>query len=99
MSVVALSEVGAGQQALVGGKAAGLAELIRQGERVPAGFCVTTAAPDRGDLPEAEIVAAYSRLGAGPVAVRSSATAEDLPDAGRRHPTARCAASAPRRAG
>ena len=32
-------------------------------------------------IPRAEIAAAYERLGAGPVAVRSSATAEDLPDA------------------
>ena len=81
MSVVALSEVDAGQEALVGGKAAGLAALLRQGERVPPGFCVTTEAHRAGVLPEAEILDAYAKLGAGPVAVRSSATAEDLPDA------------------
>ncbi|MGY0002288.1 PEP/pyruvate-binding domain-containing protein [Micromonospora sp. I033] len=78
---MALSEVTGGPIDLVGGKAAGLAELIRLGERVPEGFCVTTTAHRAGVLPEAEIAAAYQRLGGGPVAVRSSATAEDLPDA------------------
>ncbi|MFF0315676.1 PEP/pyruvate-binding domain-containing protein [Micromonospora sp. NPDC005252] len=81
MSVIALSEVTAEMVDLVGGKAAGLGELIRRGERVPEGFCVTTEAHRRGVVPAAEIIAAYGRLGAGPVAVRSSATAEDLPDA------------------
>lgn len=81
MHVIALSEVTATMTALVGGKAAGLGELIRHGERVPDGFCVTTEAHRLGVVPTAEVVAAYQRLGAGPVAVRSSATAEDLPDA------------------
>ncbi|MBG6103358.1 pyruvate,water dikinase [Micromonospora vinacea] len=81
MHVIALSEVTADMTALVGGKAAGLGELIRHGERVPDGFCVTTEAHRLGVVPTAEVVAAYQRLGAGPVAVRSSATAEDLPDA------------------
>ncbi|MER7587781.1 PEP/pyruvate-binding domain-containing protein [Micromonospora sp. NPDC127501] len=81
MHVIALSEVTAEMTALVGGKAAGLGELIRHGERVPDGFCVTTEAHRLGVVPTAEVVAAYQRLGAGPVAVRSSATAEDLPDA------------------
>ncbi|MEH1101946.1 PEP/pyruvate-binding domain-containing protein [Micromonospora sp. CPCC 205561] len=81
MHVVALSEVTAEMVDLVGGKAAGLGELIRRGERVPEGFCVTAEAHRLGVLPRAEIVAAYERLGAGPVAVRSSATDEDLPDA------------------
>ena len=62
---------------LVGGKAAGLGALIRAGERVPAGFCVTTVAGGNDE----EILAAYQALGGGPVAVRSSATAEDRPDA------------------
>ncbi|MCM0676791.1 pyruvate, water dikinase, partial [Micromonospora phytophila] len=79
MQVIALSEATLVEQ--VGGKAAGLGELIRQGERVPQGFCVTTEAHRSGVVPRAEIVEAYERLGAGPVAVRSSATAEDLPDA------------------
>ncbi|MET7371792.1 PEP/pyruvate-binding domain-containing protein [Micromonospora arida] len=81
MHVIALSEVTATMTALVGGKAAGLGELIRHGERVPDGFCVTTEAHRLGVVPTAQVVAAYQRLGAGPVAVRSSATAEDLPDA------------------
>ncbi len=81
MRVIALSETSAGMADLVGGKAAGLGEMIRRGERVPPGFCVTTEAYRQGVIPEAEIVEAYRRLGRGPVAVRSSATAEDLPDA------------------
>ncbi len=81
MSVLALTDVHAGLHALVGGKAAGLAELIRHDERVPPGFVVTTEAYGAGVVPAAAILAAYEKLGAGPVAVRSSATAEDLPDA------------------
>ncbi len=78
MRVIPLMDCSAGLVDLVGGKAAGLGELIRLGERVPPGFCVTTAA----GITDAEIAEAYERLGEGPVAVRSSATAEDLPDAG-----------------
>ncbi|MEE6261648.1 PEP/pyruvate-binding domain-containing protein [Plantactinospora sonchi] len=81
MLVIELTGTTAGLVDLVGGKAAGLGELIRRGERVPPGFCVTTEAYRLGVLPEAEILDAYRRLGGGPVAVRSSATAEDLPDA------------------
>ena len=88
-TVIDLTDAEAAGIALVGGKAAGLAEMIRAGERVPAGFCITTAAYDivrasSGGLPDqlrAEILRAYERLGAGAVAVRSSATAEDLPHA------------------
>ncbi|MHB1035418.1 MAG: PEP/pyruvate-binding domain-containing protein [Pirellulales bacterium] len=75
---------------LVGGKAANLGRLIRAGFPVPDGFAVTTrayrVAVARVDadgfvhLP-AEVVEevrlAYRAMGAGPVAVRSSATAED----------------------
>lgn len=81
MDVLDLAAIDPGQRELVGGKAAGLAALIRMGERVPDGFCVTTEAHSRGEVPRAEVLAAYERLGGGPVAVRSSATAEDLPDA------------------
>jgi rifampicin phosphotransferase len=88
IAVVELAEVDGGLIALVGGKAAGLAELIRAGEQVPEGFCVTTAAHDAvlasGSIPDdlrREIVRTYERLGGGAVAVRSSATAEDLPHA------------------
>ncbi|MFD0777138.1 PEP/pyruvate-binding domain-containing protein, partial [Streptomonospora algeriensis] len=51
------------------------------GERVPPGFCLTTRAYAAGEIPEEELRAAYRDLGGGPVAVRSSATAEDLPEA------------------
>lgn len=81
MDVLELTAIDPAQRELVGGKAAGLAALIRLGERVPDGFCVTTEAHSRGEVPRAEVLAAYERLGSGPVAVRSSATAEDLPDA------------------
>ncbi|MGN9811708.1 PEP/pyruvate-binding domain-containing protein [Micromonospora sp. BQ11] len=80
MQIIALSDITAHMRDLVGGKAAGLGDLIRHGERVPPGFCITTGT-DLDALPEAEIVDAYQRLGGGPVAVRSSSTAEDLPDA------------------
>ncbi|WP_245854565.1 PEP/pyruvate-binding domain-containing protein [Micromonospora wenchangensis] len=81
VSVIPLAEAHAGLVSLVGGKAAGLGELIRAGERVPEGFCVTTEAYRAGVVPQDEVRAAYARLGGGPVAVRSSATDEDLPDA------------------
>jgi len=75
--------------AIVGGKAINLARLISAGFPVPDGFVVTTHAfrhaPD-GDQPlPAEladaITAAYHAIGSSTVAVRSSATAEDLADA------------------
>ncbi|MFC3995623.1 PEP/pyruvate-binding domain-containing protein [Nocardiopsis sediminis] len=81
MNVIPLSEITDGMAELVGGKAAGLAAMIAAGERVPDGFCLTTAAHRAGVVPEEEVAAAYERLGRGPVAVRSSATTEDLPDA------------------
>ncbi|MFW5415608.1 pyruvate, water dikinase [Nocardiopsis sp. CNT-189] len=81
MHVVGLSEIDAGMIGLVGGKAAGLGEMIAAGERVPPGFCLTTEAHRAGAIPEDALARAYERLGGGRVAVRSSATAEDLPDA------------------
>ena len=103
-SIVWLEQVGAGDLALVGGKAANLGELVRAGFEVPRGFVVTTGAYHRryldGSVPPAiaaEINEAWRRLTDGPepagpsgpetasegarVAVRSSATAEDLPEA------------------
>ena len=68
--VLWLEECGADAAPLVGGKALGLGQLVRQGHRVPPGFAVTTTA--------------YRRLGGdadAPVAVRSSATAEDTAEA------------------
>ncbi|MFC0676112.1 PEP/pyruvate-binding domain-containing protein [Brachybacterium hainanense] len=80
MSVIDLTDIDPEQLDLVGGKAAGLARLIRCGERVPDGFCLTTAAHRAGAVPRQEVRTAYRALGTGtPVAVRSSATAEDLP--------------------
>lgn len=73
----------------VGGKGLSLGLMARAGLPVPPGFCICTAAhrrfrPPGGDgrlqpgTPLADdILAAYRRLGAGLVAVRSSATSED----------------------
>lgn len=123
--VLGLKEIDQTQIALVGGKGANLGELSRlEGIRVPAGFCITTAAfrrimtelrsldgrldrlstlspDDRAEIealsaeirsaiegaaiPDdlaAQIIDALSRFGEhGGYAVRSSATAEDLPSA------------------
>lgn len=123
--IVALSAVGRGDLAQVGGKGASLGQRLQDGFPLPAGFVVTAAAyrrfvaeagltdtlrrelaaPDviraapqacerasgalreafeRAVVPpslEVELRAAWRALGSGPVAVRSSATAEDLPDA------------------
>lgn len=60
-----------------GHKAATLAALRRLGFDIPDGFVIPAGvALDRDD-----IAAALARLGDGPVAVRSSGLAEDLPDA------------------
>ena len=93
--VLWLEECGPEAGPLVGGKALGLGHLVRQGHRVPPGFAVTTAAHREamaaggrpvtvGEGLAAEIAAAYRRLGGDdgvPVAVRSSATAEDTAEA------------------
>jgi phosphohistidine swiveling domain-containing protein/uncharacterized membrane protein (DUF106 family) len=72
---------------LAGGKAANLGRLLRAGFAVPDGFVVTTRAYDCARTPGAapmpaevaeEIRIAYRLLGRGLVAVRSSATAEDM---------------------
>ena len=55
---------------------------LDQGRRnVPDGFCLTTNAFRRGELPRTAVLEAYRYLGEGPVAVRSRSSAEDLPDA------------------
>ena len=58
----------------VGGKAEGLSRLLRHGFHVPAGFVILHATEDSTphDLEEQ-----YLRIGAGKVAVRSSAVGED----------------------
>ena len=58
----------------VGGKAAGLAKLVSHGYQVPRGFVIVGAAP--ANLPE-DLEEHYHRIGAGKVAVRSSASGED----------------------
>ncbi|MBB6344499.1 PEP/pyruvate-binding domain-containing protein [Nonomuraea muscovyensis] len=95
--VAPLPAFGRADLAEAGGKAANLGELARNGFPVPDGFVVTTAAYERAvaehgdpghlaraplrDELRAAVAAAYAALGGGPVAVRSSATAEDLPGA------------------
>ena len=72
----------------VGGKAINLSRLINAGFPVPGGFAVTTsayrAAEGAAEPPSdvrGAILAAYRGLGSPVVAVRSSATAEDLAEA------------------
>lgn len=62
----------------VGGKAKGLAELVRMGLSVPAAVVIQHARED--NLP-ADLEQHYEAIGAGPVAVRSSAIGEDGKDA------------------
>jgi pyruvate,water dikinase len=62
----------------VGGKAEGLARLLRDGFDVPAGFVVMGAT--MGNLP-GDLDEHYRRIGAGKVAVRSSAIGEDSGEA------------------
>ncbi|MGZ8563590.1 MAG: PEP/pyruvate-binding domain-containing protein, partial [Candidatus Limnocylindria bacterium] len=73
-----LSEVGMADVDEVGGKAAGLGELIAVGARVPNGMVLTTAAAAMtANEREPLLRAAAEELGAGPFAVRSSGVAED----------------------
>ena len=74
--------------AIVGGKAINLARLINAGFPVPGGFAIATgayrAAKSAAEPPDDvrnAILAAYRDMGCGVVAVRSSATAEDLAEA------------------
>jgi phosphohistidine swiveling domain-containing protein len=62
----------------VGGKAAGLGELIAVGARVPDGVVLTASAAETTvDEREPLLRAAADELGAGPFAVRSSGVSED----------------------
>ena len=84
--VIPFDELRLDQVELVGGKCANLGELTQAGFPIPSGFAITTAAHGRDDIGE-EVSEAYAELGRRvgrvdpPVAVRSSAIAEDLPDA------------------
>jgi phosphohistidine swiveling domain-containing protein len=65
----------------VGSKALNLARLAAAGLPVPGGFVVTPGALSDSDVAGPAIAAEVARLGADRYAVRSSAAAEDLPDA------------------
>ena len=69
-----LADLRSADEATFGGKSAHLGELLAAGFNVPDGFAIA------GEADEAEIAAAYERLG-GVVAVRSSAVGEDGADA------------------
>jgi phosphohistidine swiveling domain-containing protein len=73
--ILTLDDLG---DAPVGGKAEGLAKLMALGLPVPSAFVIVGATPGR--LPE-DLDAHYAQLGAGAVAVRSSALGEDSVDA------------------
>ena len=78
IAVRRLSEVGMADVGEVGGKAAGLGDLIAVGARVPDGVVLTaTAAGMTANEREPLLRAAAAELGAGPFAVRSSGIAED----------------------
>jgi rifampicin phosphotransferase len=79
--LVELAEAGGLPPDLVGGKAGTLGVLAADGFPVPPGFVVTAPAAVRAAGMGEAIAAAADRAGSGPFAVRSSATAEDLPDA------------------
>jgi pyruvate,water dikinase len=66
---------------LVGSKAANIARLLQAAFLVPEGLVVTTKLNLNGGLTENLSAEILNRLGDVPLAVRSSATAEDLPDA------------------
>jgi len=77
-------------KALAGGKAVNLGVLIRAGFPVPGGFVITTEAYRHArsygspQMPESlaeEIRKSWRAMGGCPVAVRSSATAEDMAEA------------------
>jgi pyruvate,water dikinase len=74
-TILTLDDLG---DAPVGGKAEGLAKLIKLGLPVPPAFVIVGATP--GNLP-ADLAEHYGRLGGAAVAVRSSALGEDSADA------------------
>lgn len=84
-NVIPLSQVGAADPDLVGGKARGFAVIARAGLAAPDGFVVTAAVhrqarADAGRMPEPiarRITELVAEMGEVPLAVRSSATAED----------------------
>lgn len=82
MDIPNLIEAAGVDRTTAGGKAATLAELASAGFPVPPGFVVLAHAFEWPDEElDAAVLDAATRLGEGPFAVRSSAAAEDLPDA------------------
>jgi len=79
-TIVALAEGSAADRTVLGGKAAVLAELLAAGFPVPRGIVVTAAALDDPDL-DTRLASLAEGFGGDRFAVRSSAVAEDLPDA------------------
>ena len=86
MSVFALQDGPPADAKLIGGKARGLADLLRLGLPVPPAVVLTTEAHDRfraqgtvADSDREALAAAVEQLGA-PLAVRSSAADEDAAD-------------------
>ncbi len=83
--MIPLHLVGSAPSDLVGGKARGFAVIARAGLSAPEGFVLTTAvhraaAADSGRIPDHvrdEIASLVREMGDAPLAVRSSATAED----------------------
>lgn len=74
-NIIALTDLKASDRSVAGAKAANLGDLLRVGFPVPQGFVITD------DPSVEELAVAMRRLGKRPVAVRSSAVAEDLEDA------------------
>lgn len=78
-SVISLREVEPIHDREVGSKAASLARMLRAGLPVPDGFVVTAEAVERlSEEDAAAIEGAVGEIGDEPLAVRSSALAEDL---------------------
>lgn len=75
MDIKFFSEISKVDVLEVGGKGASLGEMLSAGFPVPPGFVVTTKAFEK--FQDEEILAAFNKLGAEKVAVRSSAVAED----------------------
>ena len=85
MDILRFEEIQASDGEQVGGKGLSLGLMAQAGLPVPGGFCLSSAVHQRQRgqsilLPPelaAQVGAAYQAIGGGPVAVRSSATAED----------------------
>jgi rifampicin phosphotransferase len=79
-ALVPVVEASAVDRTVLGGKAAVLGELLAAGFPVPPGIVVTAAALNDPDL-DTRLTSLAGRIGGDRFAVRSSGTAEDLPDA------------------